>query len=202
MKDNPARGEAYRQLLTRNDLDRSAPTPSQSRSSMYAYDAVFAEVAVDARLGMVRVRRMLGVLDAGASSAPSSPTVRPSVSGSAESAQPCSNTPSPTTATASSSTQTSPATSSPSADARDLKAIYPDGDVAGPIGIEGLGEVVLVGGTRPRQRRLPRHRPPRARTAHHRRVPALNQSQVLGQRFTTHRGPRAGVLPFLETRPC
>ena len=32
---------------------------------MYAYGATFAEVAVDARLGLVRVRRMLGVFDAG-----------------------------------------------------------------------------------------------------------------------------------------
>ena len=32
---------------------------------MSAYGAVFAEVAVDARLGFVRVRRMLGVYDAG-----------------------------------------------------------------------------------------------------------------------------------------
>lgn len=32
---------------------------------MYGYGAVFAEVAVDSRLGIVRVRRMLGVYDAG-----------------------------------------------------------------------------------------------------------------------------------------
>lgn len=32
---------------------------------MYAYGAVFAEVGVDARLGLVRVRRMLGDFDAG-----------------------------------------------------------------------------------------------------------------------------------------
>jgi xanthine dehydrogenase YagR molybdenum-binding subunit len=32
---------------------------------MYAYAATFAEVAVDARLGLVRIRRMLGVYDAG-----------------------------------------------------------------------------------------------------------------------------------------
>lgn len=32
---------------------------------MYGYAAMFAEVAVDARLGLVRVRRRLGVYDAG-----------------------------------------------------------------------------------------------------------------------------------------
>ncbi|WP_371131328.1 molybdopterin cofactor-binding domain-containing protein [Streptomyces sp. Ag109_O5-10] len=32
---------------------------------MYAYDAVVAEVAVDACRGMVRVRRVLGIFDAG-----------------------------------------------------------------------------------------------------------------------------------------
>ncbi|MEV0225137.1 xanthine dehydrogenase family protein molybdopterin-binding subunit [Streptomyces sp. NPDC050704] len=67
--DNPARGETYRQLLTRNNRTHlevlGSWTPGQARHSMYTYGALFAEVAVDARLGLVRVRRMLGVFDAG-----------------------------------------------------------------------------------------------------------------------------------------
>ncbi|RSM91476.1 xanthine dehydrogenase family protein molybdopterin-binding subunit [Kibdelosporangium aridum] len=70
VRNNPARGETYQQLLTRNNRPHievigSYTPPEQDRFSMYAYGAVFAEVAVDARLGMVRVRRMLGVYDAG-----------------------------------------------------------------------------------------------------------------------------------------
>jgi xanthine dehydrogenase YagR molybdenum-binding subunit len=56
-------------LLTRNDRDHleliGSFTPGQERLSMSAYAATFAEVAVDAGLGLVRVRRMLGVYDAG-----------------------------------------------------------------------------------------------------------------------------------------
>ncbi|MDQ0957053.1 xanthine dehydrogenase YagR molybdenum-binding subunit [Streptomyces sp. B4I13] len=70
VKGNPTRGETYRQLLARNNRThleaRGSYTPeAESRFSMYGYAAMFAEVAVDARLGMVRVRRMLGVYDAG-----------------------------------------------------------------------------------------------------------------------------------------
>ncbi|MER5802158.1 xanthine dehydrogenase family protein molybdopterin-binding subunit [Streptomyces mirabilis] len=69
VRDDPTRGETYQQLLTRNDHDSleviGTFTPAQSRFTTEAYAAIFAEVAVDARLGIVRVRRMLGVYDAG-----------------------------------------------------------------------------------------------------------------------------------------
>ncbi|MFF8232395.1 xanthine dehydrogenase family protein molybdopterin-binding subunit [Streptomyces caelestis] len=70
VKGNAARGETYRQLLARNNRThleaRGSYTPEEnSRFSMYGYAAMFAEVAVDARLGLVRMRRMLGVYDAG-----------------------------------------------------------------------------------------------------------------------------------------
>ncbi|MGC0342658.1 CO/xanthine dehydrogenase Mo-binding subunit [Streptomyces sp. SLBN-8D4] len=70
VKGDAARGETYRQLLTRNNLThlearRSYTPETESRFSMDGYAAMFAEVAVDARLGLVRVRRMLGVYDAG-----------------------------------------------------------------------------------------------------------------------------------------
>jgi xanthine dehydrogenase YagR molybdenum-binding subunit len=71
LRDQPARGETYAQLLSRQGRTHLeargsyAPPEGPARFSMYAYAATFAEVAVDARLGIVRIRRMLGVYDAG-----------------------------------------------------------------------------------------------------------------------------------------
>jgi xanthine dehydrogenase YagR molybdenum-binding subunit len=71
VKHDPTRGETYRRLLARNDrthlaADGSfAPPSGPERHSFYGYNATFAEVAVDATLGRVRVRRVLGVYDAG-----------------------------------------------------------------------------------------------------------------------------------------
>jgi xanthine dehydrogenase YagR molybdenum-binding subunit len=71
VKDNPARGETYQRLLARHKLSHLealgsyAGATGSEKFSFYAYAATFAEVAVDARLGLVRVRRMLGVYDAG-----------------------------------------------------------------------------------------------------------------------------------------
>ncbi|MFI9167899.1 xanthine dehydrogenase family protein molybdopterin-binding subunit [Streptomyces lincolnensis] len=71
VQGNPARGESYRSLLARNDRTHLEAAgsytgpPSPARRSYHAYNATFAEVAVDATLGLVRVRRMLGVYDAG-----------------------------------------------------------------------------------------------------------------------------------------
>ena len=42
-----------------------APDDADKRFSMYAYGAVFADVAVDEALGFVRVRRIYAVYDAG-----------------------------------------------------------------------------------------------------------------------------------------
>ncbi|MEU4218956.1 xanthine dehydrogenase family protein molybdopterin-binding subunit [Actinoplanes sp. NPDC026623] len=71
VRDQPARGETYRRLLDRAGRDHLEaagsfePPTGEARYSFYGYAATFAEVAVDARLGIVRVRRMLGVYDAG-----------------------------------------------------------------------------------------------------------------------------------------
>ena len=70
LRDQPARGETYRQLLTRNNRDyletRGVHAPTWDRRySSSAYAATFAEVAVDARLGIVRIRQLVGVYDAG-----------------------------------------------------------------------------------------------------------------------------------------
>ncbi len=68
---DPSRGERYDELLRRRGwpyLDSQqtwSPGDADSRFSMNAYGAVFAEVAVDEALGTVRVRRMLGCYDAG-----------------------------------------------------------------------------------------------------------------------------------------
>lgn len=70
-QSNPARGETYKSLLARNNRTHLeargnyAGPPTPERDSYAAYNATFAEVAVDATLGLVRVRRMLGVYDAG-----------------------------------------------------------------------------------------------------------------------------------------
>ncbi|MGW0846581.1 xanthine dehydrogenase family protein molybdopterin-binding subunit [Streptomyces sp. NPDC002787] len=67
----PTRGETYKRLLTRNRLTHLeavgayAGAPEPERHSYFSYGAVFTEVGVDATLGLVRVRRMLGVYDVG-----------------------------------------------------------------------------------------------------------------------------------------
>lgn len=67
----PARGEGYQDLLRRRgwpNLDATqtwSPDNADQRFSMSAYGAVFAEVAVDELLNTVRVRRMYGCYDAG-----------------------------------------------------------------------------------------------------------------------------------------
>ncbi|MEV0615641.1 xanthine dehydrogenase family protein molybdopterin-binding subunit [Nonomuraea sp. NPDC050404] len=71
LRDDPGRGETYRQLLARTKdslLEARGgyqPGDEVERYSTHAYGAVFAQVAVDERLGLVRVRRVLGVYDAG-----------------------------------------------------------------------------------------------------------------------------------------
>lgn len=66
-----ARGESYRDLLRRRgwgslDAQQSwSPDDADARFSMNAYGAVFAEVAVDELLGTVRIRRIYGCYDAG-----------------------------------------------------------------------------------------------------------------------------------------
>ncbi len=69
--DDPARGETYQDLLRRRgwpSLDTHqtwTPDDADKRFSMYAYGAVFAEVGVDESLGRVRIRRIFGCYDGG-----------------------------------------------------------------------------------------------------------------------------------------
>ena len=68
---DPARGETYRDLLSRRGLrtldsqNTYTPDMADERFSMHSYGAVFAEVAVDELLGLVRIRRIYAVYDAG-----------------------------------------------------------------------------------------------------------------------------------------
>jgi xanthine dehydrogenase YagR molybdenum-binding subunit len=153
VKDNPARGETYRQLLARNGRTHlevlGSWTPGESRFSMYTYSATFAEVAVDARLGLVRVRRMLGVYDAGRIISPKladSQALGGMVGGIGQALL-------EHTATdhrdgrivnADLANYLVPV----NADIPDLRGIYLDGGQdmeADPIGVKGLGEVVYIG---------------------------------------------------------
>ncbi|MEU7835018.1 xanthine dehydrogenase family protein molybdopterin-binding subunit [Nonomuraea sp. NPDC049129] len=152
VKGDSARGETYQQLLARNNRTHletlGSFTPGESRFSMYAYNATFAEVAVDHRLGLVRIRRMLGVYDAGRIISPKladSQAIGGMVGGIG--------------AALLEHTVTDPRDGRivnanladylvpVNADVPSLRAIYLDGDdrEADPIGVKGLGEVVYTG---------------------------------------------------------
>lgn len=66
-----ARGETYRELLQRKKLpsleaqQTYSPDDAKERYSMHSYGAVFAEVAVDEMLGTIRIQRIHAVYDAG-----------------------------------------------------------------------------------------------------------------------------------------
>jgi xanthine dehydrogenase YagR molybdenum-binding subunit len=71
LRHDPSRGQTYAELVALGDGQpieaeaSSAGGDERQRFSMHAFGAVFAEVAVDPDLGMVRVRRALGVYGAG-----------------------------------------------------------------------------------------------------------------------------------------
>lgn len=70
-RNAPGRGETYQDLLRRRgwpSLDSQQtwnPGDVDTRYSLSAYGAVFAEVAVDELLGLVRIRRMYALFDVG-----------------------------------------------------------------------------------------------------------------------------------------
>ncbi|MDX3638564.1 xanthine dehydrogenase family protein molybdopterin-binding subunit [Streptomyces sp. MB09-02B] len=149
----PSRGETYRQLLARNGRThletRGTFTPSaDDRYSMYAYSAVFAEVAVDRRLGLVRMRRMLGVYDVGRIISPKladSQALGAMVGGIGQALLEHTVTDhrDGRIVNAGLADYLVPV----NADVPDLKAVYLDGEDrhADPIGVKGLGEIVKVG---------------------------------------------------------
>jgi xanthine dehydrogenase YagR molybdenum-binding subunit len=71
LRDHPETGETYGDLLQRNlleDVDALGswnPTGADTGYAMTTFGAQFAEVAVDADLGLVRVRRMVGAFAPG-----------------------------------------------------------------------------------------------------------------------------------------
>ncbi|MCF1593507.1 xanthine dehydrogenase family protein molybdopterin-binding subunit [Streptomyces muensis] len=151
-KSDPARGETYARLLTRNDRTHlealGTHTPGRPRHALYAYSAVFAEVAVDRRLGMVRVRRMLGVYDAGRIINPKlaeSQALGGMVGGigAALLERTVTDHRDGRIVNADLADYLVPV----NADVPDLRAVYLDGEdrEANPLGVKGLGEVVLVG---------------------------------------------------------
>lgn len=153
VKNQPARGETYRQLLARNNLTHLEANglynpEAESPYSMYGYSAVFAEVGVDVNLGLVRVRRMLSVYDAGRIISPKladSQAVGGMVGGigMALLEHTVTDHRDGRIVNANLADYLVPV----NADIRDLRAIYLDGDdrKADPIGVKGLGELVKVG---------------------------------------------------------
>jgi xanthine dehydrogenase YagR molybdenum-binding subunit len=154
LKHNPSRGETYRDLLTRNNrthfeaLGSYGGPSTPERHSFYAYNATFAEVAVDATLGMVRVRRMLGVYDAGRIISPKlaeSQAIGGIVGGigTALLEHTVTDHRDGRIVNANLADYLVPV----NADVPDITAIYLDGDdpEADPLGVKGLGEVVHVG---------------------------------------------------------
>jgi xanthine dehydrogenase YagR molybdenum-binding subunit len=115
---------------------------------MYAYSAIFAEVAVDARLGFVRVRRMLGVFDAGRIVNPKladSQALGGMIGGLGQALLEHTDTDrrDGRITNANLADYLVPT----NADVPDVRAIYVDSvdNEAAPIGVKGLGEVVQVG---------------------------------------------------------
>ncbi|EDY55999.1 MULTISPECIES: xanthine dehydrogenase family protein molybdopterin-binding subunit [Streptomyces] len=151
---NPARGETYKSLLARNNRSHlevrgSYGGPSRpGRHSISAYNATFAEVAVDATLGLVRVRRMLGVYDAGRVISPKladSQAIGGMVGGIGQALLEHTVTDhrDGRIVNANLADYLVPV----NADVPDVEAIYLNGEdhEADPLGVKGLGEVVLVG---------------------------------------------------------
>lgn len=71
LRDRPDSGETYGELLLRHRLQDTealgswTPPPLDTPYGLATFGAQFAEVAVDADLGLIRVRRMVGVFDLG-----------------------------------------------------------------------------------------------------------------------------------------
>ena len=152
LRNDPTRGETYRTLLTRNNRAQleivGGYNPARHQTSTSAYGAVFAEVAVDARLGLVRLRRMLAVYDAGRIISPKlaeSQALGGMVggAGSALLEHTVTDPRDGRIVNANLADYLVPV----NADIPELRAIYLDGEDtdADPIGVKGLGEIVIVG---------------------------------------------------------
>ncbi|WP_328501041.1 xanthine dehydrogenase family protein molybdopterin-binding subunit [Streptomyces sp. NBC_00457] len=154
VKDEPTRGETYQRLLARNNrshleaIGSYAGASESEKFSFYAYAATFAEVAVDARLGLVRVRRMVGVYDAARIINPrlaDSQAIGAMTGGIGQALLEHTVTDhrDGRIVNANLADYLVPT----HADMPDMKAIYIEGEdyEADPIGVKGLGEIVIVG---------------------------------------------------------
>jgi xanthine dehydrogenase YagR molybdenum-binding subunit len=153
LESDPSRTDTYRALLARNRRDRLEATgqfapPLVTTRSAYAFGAVFAEVGVDRHLGLIRIRRMLGVYDAGRIINPrlaDSQAIGGMVGGIGKALLEHTTTDhrDGRITNADLADYLVPV----SADVRNLTAIFLEGrdDYADPIGVKGLGEIVQVG---------------------------------------------------------
>jgi xanthine dehydrogenase YagR molybdenum-binding subunit len=151
--NDPGRRDGYRALIARNGRTRleaigAYVPPIGQTHSMSAYGAVFAEVGVDAALGLVRIRRMLAVYDAGRIINPrlaDSQAIGGMVGGIGMALLEYTVTDhrDGRIVNANLADYLVPV----NADVHDLRAIFLDGrdDHADPLGVKGLGEVVQVG---------------------------------------------------------
>lgn len=154
LRADPTRGESYRDMLRRRGMPNVEasqtyrPEDVKSRYSMHAYGAVFAEVAVDDMLGIVRIRRIYAVYDAGRVINPRlahSQALGGMTQGIGMALLEAGETDhrDGRIVNANLSDYLVPV----SADVPALDAAYLEArdDVADPIGVKGLGEVVMVG---------------------------------------------------------
>ena len=146
-----------------------SPDDADKRFSMYAYGAVFAEVAVDEALGFVRVRRIYACYDAGRVVNPRlahSQAIGGMVGGIGMALLEGTELDhrDGRIVNANMSDYLVPVNADvPALDAAFLPA---EDTIADPIGVKGLGEIVIVGGSRrDRQRRVQRDRQARDRPA-------------------------------------
>jgi xanthine dehydrogenase YagR molybdenum-binding subunit len=153
LESDPSRNDSYRALLARNGRAQLEATglfapPTEATRSMYAYGAVFAEVGVDQSLGLIRIRRMLGVYDAGRIINPRlahSQAIGGMVGGIGTALLEHTTTDHRDGRIVNSNL--ADYLVPVNADVRNLNAIFLEGrdDYADPIGVKGLGEVVQVG---------------------------------------------------------
>jgi xanthine dehydrogenase YagR molybdenum-binding subunit len=151
---DPARGETYKDLLRRRgwpSLDSQqtwSPGDVNSRYSLSAYGAVFAEVAVDELLGQLRIRRIFACYDGGKVINPKlahSQAIGGMVAGIGMALLEGSQTDhrDGRIVNANMSDYLVPV----NADVPALDAMFLAGEdtIADPIGVKGLGEIVIVG---------------------------------------------------------
>lgn len=153
VRNNPGLSETYEQLLRRNNRSHlehvgTFSPPDEPEYSMYNHAAIFAEVGVDAQLNHIRLRRMVGVFDAGKIVNPrlaDSQAIGGMIGGLGQALM--------------EHTVTDPRDGrlvnanfadyliQVNADVPDIRGIYVDSvdTRVGPLGVKGLGEIVIVG---------------------------------------------------------